>query len=289
MANAISPASSEVSATPASVAVLSAPTGVAAVAGTGLVTLTWNTVSNSTGYNVWRGTSTGNEILLAVAGGTTYTDYAVANGTTYYYKIATVNNGGAGTLSSEVSATPTAASVTAPPALTAPATPTGVLASPGLGQIVVTWNVVPGATGYAVYRSTTSGAEVFLKSLGNLKHTDEVNPDSSWPGIVNGTTYYYKVVAANSVGTSAMSAEVSAASVSALTALPTPTSVTATAGIASVTLSWGPVAGATGYNIYRSTTSGGESVIVATTTSTTYVDSGLQNGITYFYEIVATG
>ncbi|HEX3265104.1 MAG TPA: hypothetical protein VHR16_05495, partial [Candidatus Limnocylindrales bacterium] len=38
----------------------------------------------------------------------TYTDNAVTNGTTYYYKVAAINSAGTGALSNERSATPTA-------------------------------------------------------------------------------------------------------------------------------------------------------------------------------------
>ena len=52
---------------------------------------------------------------------------------------------------------------------------------------------------------------------------------------------------------------------------PTPTGLAATPGNGSVALSWTASSGATGYNIYRGTTSGGEgSTPVATTASTSY-------------------
>jgi hypothetical protein len=70
---------------------------------------------------------------------------------------------------------------------------------------------------------------------------------------------------------------------------PTPTGLAATAGNASVSLSWAASSGATGYNIYRSTTSGGEGTTpVATTGSTSYTDTGLTNGTKYYYKVAAT-
>jgi hypothetical protein len=70
---------------------------------------------------------------------------------------------------------------------------------------------------------------------------------------------------------------------------PTPTGLAATAGNASVSLSWAASSGATGYNIYRSTTSGGEgTTAVATTGSTSYTDTGLTNGTKYYYKVAAT-
>jgi hypothetical protein len=59
---------------------------------------------------VYRGTTAGGESSLVKTGGAlTYTDTGLTNGTTYYYKVAAINSAGTGTLSNEVSATPTAA------------------------------------------------------------------------------------------------------------------------------------------------------------------------------------
>jgi len=73
-----------------------------------------------------------------------------------------------------------------------------------------------------------------------------------------------------------------------------PKNLTATAGNSVVTLSWSAVSGATSYNVYLGTASGGEgSTPIATfVTGTTYMDTaGITNGTTYYYEVaaVATG
>src|SRR5262249_57764285 len=54
--------SAEVSATPQ--APPAAPTGLTASPGDAKVTLTWNTVTGATSYNVYRGTATGSETLV---------------------------------------------------------------------------------------------------------------------------------------------------------------------------------------------------------------------------------
>ena len=68
-----------------------------------------------------------------------------------------------------------------------------------------------------------------------------------------------------------------------------PTGLTATAGNASVALSWTASSGATSYNVYRGTTSGGESSTALATgiTTTTYTDSTAINGKKYYYEVAA--
>src|SRR5258708_6112386 len=69
---------------------------------------------------------------------------------------------------------------------------------------------------------------------------------------------------------------------------PAPTNLTATAGNAQVSLFWTGSAGATSYNIKRSTTSGTEALLINVTT-TSYTDTGVTNGTTYFYEVSAVG
>jgi hypothetical protein len=69
---------------------------------------------------------------------------------------------------------------------------------------------------------------------------------------------------------------------------PAPTGLTATSGNTQVSLSWTASAGATSYNVLRSTTSGSGYATVATNvTSTNYTDTGLTNGTTYYYVVQA--
>ncbi|PRX74084.1 alpha-tubulin suppressor-like RCC1 family protein [Cohnella sp. SGD-V74] len=69
-----------------------------------------------------------------------------------------------------------------------------------------------------------------------------------------------------------------------------PTNVAATAGDGRVRLTWGPVPGATGYNVYRSTTVGSEGSLIASVTGSEYAYDaiGLTNGTTYYFVVKAT-
>jgi len=160
-----------------------------------------------------------------------------------------------------------------------PAAPTGLTATAGNGQVSLSWTASSGATGYYVNRSTTAGGETRYATVSATTYTDNM--------AANGTTYYYKVSAYNSYGEGANSSEVSATPTAGGTKPPAPTGLTATAGNGSVALSWNASSGATGYNVLRGITSGGETQL-ATTTSTTYTDSTAANSTKYYYVVQAT-
>lgn len=85
----------------------SIPTGVTATTGSTSVTLSWNTVSGATSYNVKRSTSPGGPYTqIAQPPSVGYTDTGLTNGTKYYYVITAVNSVGESGNSTEVSATP---------------------------------------------------------------------------------------------------------------------------------------------------------------------------------------
>jgi hypothetical protein len=68
---------------------------------------------------------------------------------------------------------------------------------------------------------------------------------------------------------------------------PAPTGLTATPGNAQVTLAWQPSAGATSYKVYRSTVLGQETFFIGGVTGTTWIDSPVANGTTYYYQVTA--
>jgi len=68
----------------------------------------------------------------------------------------------------------------------------------------------------------------------------------------------------------------------------TATNLQATSGNAQVSLSWNVSAGASSYNVKRSTTSGGPYTTIASGVGTTsYLNTGLNNGTTYYFVVSA--
>jgi hypothetical protein len=86
-----------------------------------------------------------------------------------------------------------------------PASPTGVTATAGNGKITIRWNLVPNATSYNIYWSTTPGV---TKKSANRVNNHIINTYTH-TGRTNGTPYYYIVTAANFSGESGASVQVS--------------------------------------------------------------------------------
>jgi hypothetical protein len=72
------------------------------------------------------------------------------------------------------------------------------------------------------------------------------------------------------------------------TAPAAPTGLTATAGDGQVTLSWTASSGATSYTVKRSASAGGPYTNVDTVSTTSYLNTGLTNGTTYYYVVSAS-
>ena len=66
-----------------------------------------------------------------------------------------------------------------------------------------------------------------------------------------------------------------------------PTGLNATSGDAQVALGWNASTGATSYNVKRSTVNGSGYATVASPTTTSYTNTGLTNGTTYYYVVSA--
>src|SRR5438093_1289947 len=166
-----------------------------------------------------------------------------------------------------------------------PSAPQNLQATAGIGSVTLSWQAPSNGgspiTNYKIYRSSSSGTEGLYTTIGNV--TSYTNT-----GLPNGATYFYKVSAVNSIGSSALSNEASATTFSIPSA---PQNLQATGHIGNVTLSWqAPSNGGspiTNYKIYRSSSSGTEGLYTTIGNVTSYTNTGLPDGHTYFYKVSA--
>jgi len=157
-----------------------------------------------------------------------------------------------------------------------PSAPSGIRVEASATTAVLTWDSVPGATGYNIYRAVSeNGAYTLIKS--NVTVTTFTDT-----GLKPQTDYYYKISAAGEGGESDLSAVIACKT----TYMAPNTSKLICTGktISSVSLSWDAVNGATGYKLYRSV-SGSEYEPVYSGTATSYTDSGLTKGQDYYYAV----
>jgi len=122
-----------------------------AVGGNGQVSLSWPALPGAMGYYVQRATNSGQEISIALAPTTAYTDTNVVNGRTYFYRVQGVSSNGV-VYTSEASATPGATVTATSPKLTGLNFPSG-------GGFGFSFTNVSGGT-FRVY-ATTNLAQPF--------------------------------------------------------------------------------------------------------------------------------
>lgn len=168
------------------------PKALAAKAGTGLNTVTWQATEGATSYNLYWSTSnnitkTSNKLAAVTS---PYQHTGLSGGTSYYYAIAAVTGGVEGRLS---------ASVMAQPLLAAPTTLT---AAGENGSNLLDWTPVTGATSYNIYWSTNAGVSK------NSTTITAIQRPYRHKGLSNGTNYYYAVTAIASSVESELSSEV---------------------------------------------------------------------------------
>jgi fibronectin type 3 domain-containing protein len=171
----------------------SAPSGVTAEWDEyyGAVLISWDWVSDVDRYYVYRSSSaSGSYSKIGTAYSNYYEDTGLSANTTYYYKVSAYNNYGEGSKSSYVSVKTSSSSGSG--TLTAP---TGVTAEwdEYYGAVLISWNWVPDADGYYVYRSSSASGSYSKIGTTYSNYYEDT-------GLSANTTYYYKVSAWNSYG-----------------------------------------------------------------------------------------
>ena len=243
----------------------SAPTGVTATRGDGSAQVSW-VAANPNGSAITGYTVTGSPAGSCTTTGTTCAITGLTNGTSYTFTVAATNGVGTGPAS-----TPSAPVV--PAGL--PGAPADVTATAASGSAQVSWTAADpngsAITGYTVTGSPGGGCTT-------------TGTTCTVTGLANGTSYTFTVVARNAVGTGPSSGP--SAAVTPLAVPSAPTGVTATRGDGSAQVSWTAASpNGTAITGYTVTGSPGGS---CTTTGTTCTVTGLTNGTSYTFSVVAT-
>ncbi len=238
----------------------SAPSGLSVSNTIASLTLKWNVVTDATGYEIYRAGTDGKYSKITTVTSTSYVDTNVKNNTQYSYKIKAYNAAGASAFSTAASLKKTQISVSK------------LKADANGSTVQLSWTGgVTGAEGYVIYRRTEGGS---YDEIGRTSGNTYSNTISA------GIKYYYAVAVYSGSRTEDKCPEVG------VMYLVAPSGLSVSNTIASLTLKWNAVKGATGYEIYRAGTDGKYSKIT-TVTSTSYVDTSVKNNAQYSYKIKA--
>lgn len=175
-------------------------------------------------------------------------------------------------------------SASAEPEIAAP-----VISAPvgGYRSVMFSWEAVPGASGYEIYRSTLrSGSYLKVCTLKYPEATSYTGYD-----LISDKVYYYKVRAYSTVDYNTCYSDYSViqpvkASIAA------PVLSAASASRTSIQLTWNALPGVSGYELYRSTSLNGRYKKIyagKSASSVIYTNKGLKRGTTYYYKIRAYG
>ena len=149
------------------------------------------------------------------------------------------------------------------------------------GKPMLTWNAVPGADAYNVYRAeNAAGVYTKINTTTEASYTDA----DAKAGVI----YYYKVTAVNGADESAYSNIVSGqAKVQAQKPSAPVVKIGNSATSGKPMLTWNAVSGATSYKVYRATSQNGTYSLLGTVTATSYTNTGAKAGTTYYYKVKA--
>lgn len=230
------------------------------------VTISWNKVNDIEAYIIDRRLA-GEEyetIETLNSSTTSFIDKNLIAGAHYYYRVYAKNSAGWSKKQEGYSI------------YTIPETTTiKSVATDSTSKLTVSWNKVTGAVSYLITRRK-SGTEDYkeVKTVTDTSFTDT--------GLDAGSGYWYKIYAVNPGGKS----EASENSYG-MTKCAAPT--ISASGASGLSVKWNAVVGKVSdyqYVLYRKGPSDGSFNKIATLTTTSYTDTGLQNGSKYSYKVV---
>lgn len=234
--------------------------------GKGYVTVTWNAMTGAEKYRLFRKASNEdtNWVQIADTTATTYNDPIVESGITYSYTVRCISADGTKYTSPYVIADGSILYIAAP-AVSKVAN--------AVGGVTVTWSKVAGADKYRVFRKTTGGWSKLADTTA-VTYTDKTAK--------SGTAYSYTVRCISADGKSFVSGYDTTGKKITYIAAPAVSKVANAVG--GVTVTWGKIAGAAKYRVFRKLGSGSWSKL-ADTTALTYTDKKAVSGKTYSYTV----
>lgn len=240
------------------------PNLIEAQSQTGSVTLIWETNPSgeaATGFIIFRSTTPDSEYAaIDTIKGTTYTDTPPVVNISYYYRVAGLNQSGAGAQSRLLYGK--ALPLPAPQTLSASNYLYGT-------HIALSWSKVNGAEKYIIGRAAD-----YYSSLAII----DTCLDTFYNDSTSSFNSYYAISAMNGTGTGSWSTRIGGAK------LPAPYALTATGNQLYINLTWASQGNPPKFYIYRSDSNGGPFLKIDSTTSGQYADS-VQSSNTYYYRV----
>jgi fibronectin type 3 domain-containing protein len=235
------------------------------------INLTWNPVFSATSYLLEVTSNSGTTWTTAASqAGTSFSATSLTADTSYEYRVSAINATGP-SLTSTV--------VTQSTLLAAPASFTATASTTVDTEVDLAWTAVIDATAYLVERSENQALWTTLTQSPVLAGTDHAFADTT---ASPGTTYFYRISAIGTAGTSAP------ATVASALTLPDVPTLTATQSSATENdLSWTPVQSATSYLLEKSIDAGTHWTTLATQAGTQFADTGLAADTAYEYRVSA--
>lgn len=249
---------------------LATPKLVSATAEGSGIRVTWQSVSGAYAYRLYRRIGSAKWERLADVKGTSYLDNATKENTKYTYTVRCINTNGQNV--SGFDRTGVTASWNSGAS--------GDYSTPVLRKISysgntvnITWDAVPGAPAYRVFRKTGNGKWQGLANTSTNSYTDS--------SVVSGNKYTYTARVVDAKGKMASGYDSTGISINFYAV---PALVSANSGADGIVLTWKAAAGAPRYLIYRKS-GGGSYIRIANTSETSYTDTSIVMGVTYNYTV----